>query len=60
VVEALCRALRSDDAIVRAHATWAAARLGRDDLLTQVLDDPDPAVQAELVASRRSVLQSRQ
>jgi epoxyqueuosine reductase len=60
VVDALCRALRSDDAIVRAHATWAADQLDRDDLLTPVLNDPDPAVQAELVASRRSVLQSRE
>ncbi len=59
VVDALCRALRSDDGIVRAHATWAAARLGRGDLLSQVVNDPDPAVQAELAGTRRSEFQSR-
>jgi epoxyqueuosine reductase len=59
VVDALCRALQSDDGIVRAHATWAAARLGRGDLLSQVVNDPDPAVQAELAGTRRSEFQSR-
>ena len=60
VVDALCRALESGDGIVRAHATWAAARLGRGDLLSQVVNDPDPAVQAELAGTRRSEFQSRQ
>jgi epoxyqueuosine reductase len=59
VVAALGQALRSDDAIVRAHATWAAARLGRRDLLAQVVDDPDPDVRAELAAARRSDFESR-
>ena len=33
VVAAVTRALADDDPIVRAHAVWAAARLGRRDLL---------------------------
>jgi epoxyqueuosine reductase len=54
VVGALRRALASPDGLVRAHAVWAARRLGRDDLLAgtgQGPDaDPDPLVQAELAA----------
>jgi epoxyqueuosine reductase len=50
VVDALTRALRDDDAILRAHAVWAAARLGRRDLLTLVRDDDDPLVRDELRA----------
>ena len=34
VAVALRRALTHDDGLVRAHAVWAARRLGRDDLLT--------------------------
>jgi epoxyqueuosine reductase len=51
VVDALTRALRDDDAILRAHAVWAAARLGRRDLLTLVCDDDDPLVRDELRAA---------
>ena len=54
VVAAVRRALAHDDGLVRAHAVWAARRLGRDDLLTGVDpaldDDPDPLVRAELAA----------
>jgi epoxyqueuosine reductase len=54
VAAALRRALGHDDALVRAHAVWAARRLGRDDLLTEagrrLADDPDPLVRAELTA----------
>ncbi len=51
VVAALRGALGHADALVRSHAVWAAARLGRTDLLPAVAIDPDPAVRAELVAA---------
>jgi epoxyqueuosine reductase len=55
VVGALRRALAASDGLVRAHAVWAARRLGRDDLLSgdgehDLTSDPDPLVQAELAA----------
>lgn len=52
VAEALRRALRHDDGLVRAHAVWAARRLGRDDLLVghDLDDDADPLVRAEVAA----------
>jgi epoxyqueuosine reductase len=54
VAAALRTALAGDDPLVRAHAVWAARRLGRDDLLTEagpgLADDPDPLVRAELAA----------
>lgn len=34
--------------LLRAHAVWAAARLGRTDLLDAVVNDPDPQVREEL------------
>ena len=37
--------------MLRAHAAWAAARLGRHDLLALVAADHDPDVQAELAAA---------
>jgi epoxyqueuosine reductase len=48
VVSALLAALRHDDPMVRAHAVWAAARLGRHDLIDGLGPDPDPDVRAEL------------
>jgi len=51
VQAALGRALADADPLVRAHAVWAARRLGRSDLLAEVAgvaDDPDPLVRAEL------------
>jgi epoxyqueuosine reductase len=42
--------LADPDPMLRAHAVWAARRLGRDDLLAAVRDDDDPLVQAELDA----------
>jgi epoxyqueuosine reductase len=51
VVGALERALTNTDPIVRAHAVWAAARLGRPDLLSVVQGDRDPLVAAELAAT---------
>jgi epoxyqueuosine reductase len=53
VVATLCRLLVDADPLVRAHAIWAARRLGRSDLLSEVADvadDPDPLVRAELEA----------
>jgi hypothetical protein len=43
--------LAGADAMLRAHAVWAARRLGHDDLLGAVADDPDDAVHHELVAT---------
>ena len=48
VEAALRRALADPDALVRAHAVWAAARLGRRELLVAVAGDPEGIVQAEL------------
>lgn len=45
---ALCRALADEDPMLRAHAVWSARRLGCDDLLVPLADDPSPDVQAEL------------
>jgi epoxyqueuosine reductase len=47
VDELLRTYLRHDVALLRAHAVWAARRLGRDDLLAELTDDPAPEVQAE-------------
>jgi epoxyqueuosine reductase len=51
VVDALGRALADDDPLLRAHAVWAAARLGRPDLLLDLEHDHDPLVVAELAAA---------
>jgi epoxyqueuosine reductase len=51
VAQAVDRALHHPDPLVRSHAVWAAARLGRPDLLGTVRDDPDPTVQAELAGA---------
>jgi epoxyqueuosine reductase len=51
VVATLQRALAAADPIVRAHAVWAAARLGRADLLESAAADPDPLVIRELGAA---------
>jgi epoxyqueuosine reductase len=48
IAGAVGRALADPDPLVRSHAVWAAARLGRRDLLGAVWDDADPSVQAEL------------
>jgi epoxyqueuosine reductase len=50
VVEALDRHLRHEDPLLRAHAVWAARRLGREDLLAVLGSDDDPLVLAELAA----------
>lgn len=46
--ERLADALADDRPLVRAHAVWAARRLGLDGLLDDVADDRDPAVRVEL------------
>jgi epoxyqueuosine reductase len=51
VAAAVRRALRHPDPLVRSHAVWAAARMGRDDLLDAVRADADPSVQAELAVA---------
>ncbi|MCU1461371.1 MAG: tRNA epoxyqueuosine(34) reductase QueG [Acidimicrobiales bacterium] len=57
VAAALAGALSDDDPLVRAHAVWAARRLGRDDLVAAALvEETDGAVLGELAAAveRRS------
>lgn len=51
VADTLAGALRHREPLVRSHAVWAAARLGRADLMDLVTSDPDPDVLAELRAS---------
>lgn len=50
-LETLRRYLGSADPLLRAHAVWAARRLGRHDLVDAVADDDDPLVRDELAAS---------
>jgi len=50
VVRLLRRWLADPDPLLRVHAVWAAARLGRDDLL-HGMDDPDPEVAEELAVA---------
>ena len=48
VVATVRAALVDADPMVRAHAVWAAARLGRGDLVAGLGSDPDPDVRAEV------------
>lgn len=50
VREAVERHLADERPVVRAHAVWAARRLGFDDLWPALADDPDPDVRAEVAA----------
>jgi epoxyqueuosine reductase len=50
VVDAIRCALTSADSMVRAHAVWAAGRLGLEDELATVRHDSAPEVVAELEA----------
>jgi epoxyqueuosine reductase len=53
VVEALRVALSHANPLVRGHAVWAAGRLGRADLLEDLVGrEADPAVLEELAAAR--------
>jgi epoxyqueuosine reductase len=45
---ALRHYLKDPDPMLRAHAVWAAARVGRPDLLELVAEDDDPKVRIEL------------
>ncbi len=48
VVATLRRFLADPDPLLRAHAAWAAGRIGRADLLEVLAGDDDPVVRAEL------------
>lgn len=50
VRRAMARTLADPDPIVRGHAVWAARRLGHDDLVAPLADDPDLSVRAEVTA----------
>lgn len=50
VVAALRRHLGHADPLLRAHAVWAARRLGREDLVAPLGDDPDRSVRDEVRA----------
>jgi epoxyqueuosine reductase len=47
VAHALAKLLRHPDSMLRAHAVWAARRLGLDQLARELVDDPAPEVRAE-------------
>ena len=50
-VEAVLRRhLQHPDGLLRAHAVWAARRLGREDLVAPLAADADPQVRVELTA----------
>jgi epoxyqueuosine reductase len=51
VLRILRAALCSGDPLLRAHAVWAAARLGRTELVADLAGDPDPVVAAEVAAA---------
>jgi len=51
VLDAVGDALRSSDPLIRAHAVWAAARLGRADMVATMTTDRDPVVLAEVAAA---------
>lgn len=53
VASSLARALAHPNPLLRAHAVWAARRLGRDDLAAACRDDVHPMVRAELAAPAR-------
>ena len=46
----LARYVEHDDPLLRAHAAWAARRLGREDLLPPLEQETDPTVLAERTA----------
>lgn len=53
VVAALRTHLAHPDPLLRGHAVWAARRLGREDLLTELASEQHPDVLAELSAPLR-------
>ena len=40
--------LSDPDPLLRAHAVWAAARIGRPDLVGEAGNEPDPTVREEI------------
>ena len=50
VVEAIATSLRHPEPVVRAHAVWAARRLGHPELVEPLRTDPDPMVRDEMTA----------
>jgi epoxyqueuosine reductase len=52
VVAALEAATRDPDPLLRAHAAWAAGRLGLAGLVDEAASDPDPAVASEARTAR--------
>ena len=55
VVRLLEAFLADPDPVLRSHATWAAAELGRRDLLGGLDDDEDPLVAEEMALIRGRV-----
>ena len=51
VGDAVSKALLHPEPVVRAHAVWAAARLGMGDRLKQLAGETDPDVREELLAA---------
>ncbi|MGI8753432.1 MAG: tRNA epoxyqueuosine(34) reductase QueG [Acidimicrobiales bacterium] len=51
VLRVLRDALSSTDPLVRSHAVWAAARLGRTEMVATMAADRDPLVVAEVAAA---------
>lgn len=47
VAEAVGRAARDPDPLIRGHAVWAAGRLGLGDVVSRAARDPDPYVREE-------------
>jgi epoxyqueuosine reductase len=50
VAGVLAQVLHDGDSLLRAHAVWAAARLGLGALAASCADDPSPEVRAEVAA----------
>ncbi len=55
VERALRRYLTDPDELLRAHSVWAAAQLGRRDLLVDLVDDSSALVRDELASAQETV-----
>jgi epoxyqueuosine reductase len=56
-IDPLAHLLRDSEPLVRGHAAWALGELGADAAIAN--DDPDPDVQLELTAARRTAATRR-